>query len=74
MVLDPVRYHRAPLLQPWCLAPLKVDVLLGVWIRSLEFNVLSEVAEIGLELLDFLVLLLSTGIEGVFHLPALLDE
>jgi hypothetical protein len=56
------------------LAPLKVDVLFGVRICSLEFDVLPEIAEVGLELLDFLLLLLSAGLEGVFHLPALLDE
>ena len=73
-VPDPVRHQRAPLLEPGCLAPLKVDVLLGVGVGGLEFDVLLEVTEIGLELLDLLLLLLPARVEGVLHLPALLDE
>ena len=73
-VPDPVGHQRAPLLEPGSLAALKVDVLLGVGVGGLEFDVLLEVAEVGLELLDLLLLLLAARVEGVLHLPALLDE
>ena len=67
-------YHGGPLLQPWRLTSLEINVLLCVWVRCLKIYVLLEISEVGLKLLDLLPVLLPSRFEGIFHVSALLDK